>query len=58
MVIYHYVETICKIIVTPNFCITYIIANKYYPGGTVIIHMQPLIDIIQENNWVNTTQKG
>ena len=38
MVIYHYVERICRIIVTPKFFITYIISNTYYPGGTVNIY--------------------
>ena len=31
--------------------------NKYYPDEPVNIHMQSLIHIIQENNWVITTQK-
>ena len=40
------------------FCITYIIANKYYPGGPVNVHIQSLINIIQKNNWEITTKKG
>ena len=40
------------------FCITYEIINKYYPGETVNIHIQSLINIMQENNWVITTKKG
>ena len=28
------------------------IINKYYPGEPVNIHIQSLINIIQENNWV------
>ena len=34
------------------------IINRYYPGETVNIHIQSLINIIQENNWVITTKKG
>ena len=58
MVIYHYVERIWRIIVTPVFCITYMTINIYYPGEPVNIHIQSLINIIQENNWVITTKKG
>ena len=32
--------------------------KKYYPGETVKIHIQSLINIVQENNWVITTKKG
>ena len=32
MVIYHYVERIWRILVTPVFCITYMIINIYYTG--------------------------
>ena len=39
MAIYHYVERIWRIIVTPPFLITYIIANRYYPGGPVNIYI-------------------
>ena len=48
MAIYHYVERIWIILVTPNFCITYTINNKYYPGEPVYIHIQPLLNIMQE----------
>ena len=58
MVIYHYVERIWKILVIPIFNITYMIINIYYPGEPVNIHIQSLINIIQENNWVITTKKG
>ena len=34
------------------------IINRYYPDETVNIHIQSLINIIQENNWVITTKKG
>ena len=33
------------------FCITYTIMNKYDTGEPVNIHIQSLINIIQENNW-------
>ena len=32
--------------------------NKYYPGRPVNIHIQSLINIIQDNNWIITTKKG
>ena len=32
--------------------------EKYFPDETVNINIQPLINIIQENNWVITTKKG
>ena len=31
--------------------------NNYYPGEAVNIHMQSLINIMQENNWLTTTEK-
>ena len=34
------------------------IINIYYPGKPVNIHIQSLINIIQENNRVITTKKG
>ena len=34
------------------------IINRYYPVEPVNIHIQSLINIIQENNWVVTTKKG
>ena len=58
MMIYYYDERIWIIFVTPDFCITYTIMNKYYPIETVSIHIQSLINIIKENNWVITTRKG
>ena len=58
MVIYHYVERFWRILVTPDFCITYTTMKKYYPGEPVYIHIQSLINIIQEKNWVITTKKG
>ena len=56
MVIYHYVERIWKILVTSVFNITCTIVNRYYPDEPVNIHIQSLINIIQENNWVITTK--
>ena len=53
----HYVERTWKILVTPKFCITYMII-KNYPGEPDNIHIQSLINIISENNWVITTKKG
>ena len=32
--------------------------KKYYPDEPVNIHIQSLINIIQDKNWVITTQKG
>ena len=34
------------------------IMNIYYPGEPVNIHIQSLINTIQENNWVINTKKG
>ena len=58
MVIYHDVERIWRILVTPNFYTSYVIANKYYPGEPVNIHIKSLINIFQENNWGINTKKG
>ena len=58
MVIYHYVERIWRILVTPIFNITCMIIYIYYPGEPVNINIQSLINIIQENNRVITTKKG
>ena len=57
MVIYHYTERILRIIVTPNFLYNIYNNEKYYPGEPVNIHIQSLINIIQENNKVITTKK-
>ena len=58
MVIYHYVERIWRILVTPNFPYNINDHEKYYPGEPVNIPIQLLINIIQENNWVITTKNG
>ena len=57
MVIYHYVQRIWRVLVTPLLFITYMTMNKYYPGEPINIHIQPLINIMQEKNWVITTKK-
>ena len=58
MVIYYYVEIIWIILVNPNFSYNIYYHEKYYPGEPVNIHIQSLINIIQENNWLITTKKG
>ena len=50
IVIYHYVERIWEFLLTPFFNITYMIINIYYMGEPVNIHIQLLINIIQQNN--------
>ena len=46
ILIYHYDERIWRILVTPNFCITYKITKIYYPVKPVNIRIQSLINII------------
>ena len=46
MVIYHYVERIWRILVTPNFLHDIYDNEKYYPGEPVNINIQSLISII------------
>ena len=58
MVIYHYFERIWRILVTPDFCITYTTMKRYYPGEPVNIHIQSLMNNIQDKNWIITTKKG
>ena len=58
MEVYHYIETIWRIIVTPDFLYNIYDNEKYYPGGPINIHIKSLIDIIQENNMVITTKTG
>ena len=58
IVIYHYVDRIRRILVTPNFLYNIYDHEKYYPGEPVNIHTQSLINIIQENNRVITTKNG
>ena len=58
MVIYHYVERIWRILVTPNFPYHIYDHEKYYPGEPVNMYIKSLVNTIQENNWVITTNKG
>ena len=58
MVIYHYVERIWRVLVTPYFLHNIYDQEIIYPDEPVNIHLQPLINIIQENNWIITTKKG
>ena len=58
MVIYHYVKRIWRILITPNFCYNIYDHEGNYPDEPVNIHIQPLINIIQDNNWVITIKKG
>ena len=58
MIIYHYVKIIWRIIVTPIVSYNIYENERYYPGELVNRHIQPLINIYQEKNWVITTKKG
>ena len=58
MVIYLYAEKIWRIPVTPDFSYNIYDHEKYYSGKPVYIHIQSLINIIQENNRLITTKKG
>ena len=58
MAIYHYVEIIWRILVIPNFLYNKYDNEKYYPGEPVNIHIQLLLNIIQDNNTEITTKKG
>ena len=58
MVIYHYIERIGIILISPVFCIIYTIMKKYSPSQPVNIHIQSLINMIQDNNWLITTKQG
>ena len=51
-VIYHYIELIWIILVTPRFCITYMITKTYHASEPVKKYIQSLINIIQGNNCV------
>ena len=58
MLIYHYVERIWRILVTPNILYGIYDHEKYYPGEPVSRHIRSLINIIQENNRLITTKEG
>ena len=55
MVIYHHVEMIGELLLPPCFSYNIYDHEKYYPGEPDNIHIQSLIDIIQEKNWGITT---
>ena len=58
MVIYHYVDRIGEFSLPTIFLYNIYDHENYNPGEPVNIHIQSLIYIIQEKNWVNTTKKG
>ena len=58
MVVYHYVDRIWIILVTPNFLHNIYDREKYYPGEPVNVYIQSLINIIQVNSWLITIKKG
>ena len=58
MVIYDYVEIIWRILVSPDFLYNIYDHEKYYLDEPVNIHIQSLINIIQDINQVITTKKG
>ena len=58
VIIYHYVERIEELFL-PLICSYNIYDHqKYDPGKPVNIHIQPLMNIIQENNRVIKTKKS
>ena len=58
MIIYHYVEIIWRVLVTPNILYNIYNHEKCYTGEPFNIHIQPLINIILDNNWGIATKKG
>ena len=56
MVIYHCVEKSWIIIIAPNSLYNIYDHEKYYPGKTININIQLLINIFQDNNPVITTK--
>ena len=58
MVIYHYVEIIWRILITPDFLYNIYNYEKYYPGEPVNINIRSLINIIQDKNRFILTKKG
>ena len=55
---YHYVERIVELSLPPIFSYYIYDNEKYYPGEPVDIHIQSLLNIIQEYNFFNYHQKG
>ena len=45
-----------ELLLTPIFCITYMIMKKYHPVEPLNIHIKSLINIIQGNNWLINTK--
>ena len=58
MVICHYVERIWRVLVTPAFLYNIYNHETYYSDEPVNTHIQSLINIIQEKNWVITRKIG
>ena len=58
IIIYYYVERIVEFSLPPIFLYKIYGREKYYPGESVHIHIQPLLNIIQDTNMVITTKKG
>ena len=57
MVIYYYANRIWRILVTPDFWYNIYDNESNYPGETVSIHIQSLINIIMHKNRVITIKK-
>ena len=57
MVIYHYVERIGELSLLLNFLYNIYDYETIFPGEPVNIHIQSLINIIQDNNRVITIKK-
>ena len=57
MVIYHCFERIWRVLINPDFSSSVYDNENNYPYETVNIHIQPLINMIQEKNWAITTKK-
>ena len=57
MVIFHYVERIWRILVTPDFLYNIYDHEIYYPGEPFNIHIQSLINNMRENNGLIATKK-
>ena len=47
-----------EFLLTPIFCVTYMTITKDYLVKPVHKHVQSIQNIILENNWEITTQKG
>ena len=56
MVIYYYIDIIGEFLLPPFFSYNIYDHQKYYSGEPVSIHIQSLINIIQDNNLLITTK--